>query len=82
MKLSKRMMAVADAWQKQKEYPPDATGGLRGYSAEVAKLEEEKDKLKRATDALIAENARVIADKHEGKTKAILQAYADILEGK
>ena len=35
-----------------------------------------------ATEMLSAEDARVIADKHEGKTKAMLQAYADILDGK
>ena len=36
----------------------------------------------KATERLSAEDARVIADKHEGKTKAILLAYADILEEK
>lgn len=46
MKLSERMMAVANAWQQQKEYPPDATGGLRGYSAEVAQLESELEALR------------------------------------
>ena len=32
-----------------------------------------------ATERLSAEDARVIADKHGGKTKAILLAYADTL---
>ena len=42
----------------------------------------EYNKLREATERLSAEDARVIADKHEGKTKEVLVAYADTLEGK
>jgi hypothetical protein len=45
-------------------------------------VSEERDTLEKATEALSPEDARVIADKHEGKTKAILLAYADTLDGK